>query len=283
MQPLLNGDCAQATELFDTVIRNCPKILQCSWSLHRIAHLIGWFEPQETVQGWLEMLRANPSNFSQQAYGELLLIQYLQYQDEWSVARIHDHLATQDNEALLCGLAHAASHLWSQRGCRTIATEILYTLASSSTASIRHAVAIVFFWNRDRFELNPGMMKLIQAVCKNQGVLLEAANDLMEIIETEELVDHNPEVVVEVCQSLLGIDVESTNPPRATVPIADSLTTIAIKLHRQTAYREVGLEIFEQLLTLNLRETRSALEILDRKPNRSDSYIASRRRLRTRR
>lgn len=283
MPPLLNGDRAQATELFDSVIRNCPEVLQYPWALYHIAHTIGWFEPKETVQGWLEMLRANTSNFSQQAYGELLLIQYLQYEDAWAVATIRTHLATQDSEAILCGLAHAASHLWSQQRCQAIATEILYTLASSSATSIQHAVASVFRWSRDHFDLNPGMVKLIQAVCKNQEVLLEAANDLVEIIETEELVDHNPDVVVEVCQSLVRTGMELTNPVRATVLIADSLTTLAIKLHRQPAYREVGLEIFEQLLTLNLRETRSALETLDRKPHRADAYIVPRRRLRSRR
>ena len=283
MPPLLNGDRAEATELFDQVIHNCPEVLQCAWALYFISHTIGWFEPKETVQSWLEILRTKSSNFSQQAYGELLLIQYLQYQDEWSVARIRDHLATQDNEAILCGLAYAASHLWIQRRCRAIAAEILYTLALSSKTSIQHAIAEVFRWSRDRFELNSEMLKIIQAVCKNQGVLLEAANDLIEVIETEELVDHNPEIVAEVCKSLTGISTELTNPARAIVLIAESLTTIAIKLHRQSPYREVGLEIFEQLLALNLRETQSALETLDRKPNRPGSYIAPQRRLRNRR
>jgi len=45
------------------------------------------------------------------------------------------------------------------------------------------------------------MLKIIQAVCKNKGVLLEAANDLTEIIEAEELVDTNPDVVVESAKS----------------------------------------------------------------------------------
>ena len=274
---------AEATELFDQVIRNCPEVFQYSWALHFISYTIGWFEPRETSQGWLEKLQSDTSNFSQQAYGELLLVQYLQYQDEWSVEQIRNHLATQDNEAILCGLAHAASHLWSEQRCRAIAAEILHTLASSSAISIQHAVASVFRWSRNHFELNSGMVKLIRAVCKNQAVLLEAANDLTEIIEAEELVDNNPGVVAEVCKSLLGIGVELTNPARATALIAESLTTIAIKLHRQPFYREVGLEIFEQLLTLNLRETRSALETLDRKPNRPGSYVAPRRRLRSRR
>jgi len=283
MPPLLNGDRAQATELFDTVIRNCPEVLQYAWTLYFISRTIGWFEPKETVQGWLEMLRSNHSNFSQQAYGELLLVQYLQYQDEWSVEQIRHHLANQDNEAILCGLSHAASHLWIQRRCRAIAAEILYTLASSSATSVQQAVASVFRWSRDHFQLNSGMLKIIQAVCKNQGVLLEAANDLTEIIESEELVDNNPEIVAEVCKSLLSIGVELTNPARATALIAESLTTIAIKLHRQPLYREVGLQLFEQLLALNLRETRSALEMLDRRPTRLGYYVAPRRRLRKRR
>lgn len=277
MPPLLDGNRIQTTELFDQVIRNCPEVLQYAWTWYFISHTSGWFEPKETVQGWLEILRSNDSNFSQQAYGELLLIQYLQYQDEWSVERIRHHLATQENEAILCGLAHAASHLWVQRGCRALAAEILYTLASSSAISIQHAVASVFRWSRDHFQLNSGMLKIIQAVCKNQGVLLEAANDLTEIIEAEELVDNNPEVVTEVCTSLIDIGAELTNPSRSTAFIAESLTTTAIKLHRQPRYREVGLQIFEQLLSLNLRETRSALEMLDRRPDRQGSYLSCRR------
>jgi len=283
MQPLLKGDRAQATELFDTIIHNYPEVLQYQWALYFIARTVGWFEPKETVQSWLEMLRANNSNFSQQACGELLLIQYFQYQDEWSVERIRHHLATQDNEAILCGLAHAASHLWVQQRCRAIAAEILYTLASSSTESIQHAVASVFRWSRDRFQLNRGMLKIVEAICKNRGILLEAANDLTEIIETEELVDSHPEIVVKVCQSLIGIFADLTNPAPATAFIAESLTTIAIKLHRQTLYRDIGLQIFEDLLALNLRETRSALETLDRKPHRFGLYIAPRKRLPSRR
>ena len=126
------------------------------------------------------------------------------------------------------------------------------------------------------------MRKLIQEICKNQGVLIAAASDLIEMIEFERLTDHDPDLVVEVCQSLIGLGVELMNPAESISLISDSLTTISIQLHRQPAYREVGLEIFEQLLFLNLRETRSALETLDRKPNRSDPYLFPRKRRRSR-
>jgi hypothetical protein len=75
------------------------------------------------------------------------------------------------------------------------------------------------------------------------------------------------DVVAKVFTSLVGIGKELNNPERATAFIAGSLTMIAIQLHRQTLYREVGLEIFEQLLAFNLPETVVALETLDRKPH----------------
>jgi nucleoside phosphorylase len=266
MPPLLNGDPAEATELFDEVIRNCPEVLQYSWALNFIAYEISRFKPKETVQGWLEILQENGSSFSQQAYGELLLIQYLQCQDEWSSARIRSHLTTHDNDAILCGLAHAASFLWGQRRCRMIATEILYILASSGNRAIQLAVASVFLRSQDNFRLDEEMLKIIQAICKNQDILLTAAQDLTKIIESKNLVENHPKVVVEFCISLVSMEKKLSDPERATQPIAESLTTIAIQLHRQTPYREVGLEIFEQLLAFNLRETVLALETLDRKP-----------------
>ncbi|PZD70994.1 hypothetical protein C1752_08436 [Acaryochloris thomasi RCC1774] len=282
MPILLNEDRSEATELFDLVIRNCPETLNFFSALFPISRTIGLFEPKETVHGWLEMLQTNSSEFSHQAYGELLVLQYFQYQDEWSLGRIRNHLRSLGDEAVLCGLAHAASHLWGQPRCRAMAAEILTNLASSANSSVQNAIASVFHLSRDIFQLCDGMLQILEAVCKNQSILIEAANVLVEIIEEEDLVNSHPEIVVEVCQSLLGIGEELTNPTRPSILVAESLTTIVIQLHRQPQYREIGLQLFEHLLELNLRETQAALETLDRKPNRSSSYSAPRRRLRSR-
>ena len=283
MPPLLNGDREEATSLFDRVIRNCPEILQYSWALYFLSHTIGWFEPKETVQTWLELLESYASDFSLQAYGELLLIQYLQYQDEWSQNRIEQHLRDYSNDTILCGLAHAASHLWSQRRCRRISVEILRTLANSSNKSIQRAVSSFFRWNRDNFRLDSGTSQIIQAVCQNQEILLESANDLIGIVEEANLVEYNPQIVVDICSNLLAIGSELTNSAKPTALIAESLTTISIQLHRREAYREVGLQLFERLLDLNLRETQAALETLDRRPfKNTPSSRHPRRRLRRR-
>jgi signal-transduction protein with cAMP-binding, CBS, and nucleotidyltransferase domain len=79
------------------------------------------------------------------------------------------------------------------------------------------------------------MTQIIYAVRQNQAVLLEAANSLVDIIEAKVLVDSHPQLVAEICTSLLNIGAELTNVARPTAFIADSLTTLSIQLHRQPA------------------------------------------------
>lgn len=109
------------------------------------------------------------------------------------------------------------------------------------------------------------MLMIIKAVCQNPSVLIEVASVLTETIEAEDLVNRHLEVVSGVGKSLVAIGTEIMNLAKATLLLAERITTIAIQLHRQEAYREIGLKIFEDLLSLNLRETKSALETLDRR------------------
>ena len=277
MPLLLNWNRLKATELFDAVIRNCPQILQSAYALYHIAHCLGWFEPKETVQSWLELLLAEEFSFCHQAYGELLLVQYVQYQDEWSVNRIELHLNQAQDEAILCGLAHAATYFWKYPRVQVISTKILATLASHPANSVQKAVARLFWLVRDTFELNPKMKHIVQAVSENQPVLLASADNLIEIIEP--LTAQKPAIVSQVCQNVIKAIGEDFNDTTVSwVYLSESLTNIAITLHRQPNYRQIGLELFEQLLALNVREARTALDILDRNPQRRGHLPARRRR-----
>jgi hypothetical protein len=287
MGALLGGDRADATELLDQVIQNCPGVLEHGWALINIAHYIGWLEPQETVEKWLNMLQANNSNLTQQAYGELLVIKYFQYQDEWSVQRIDAQLENQANESATCGLAHAASHFWHQQRCRVISAKILYHLASSSSSSVQQAVASIFRLIRCQekpFKPDPGMRKVITAVCENPGVLLKAAEDVVEIIEMDQLVETHSDIVVKVCRSLIDAWAELASTSYATARVAERIIPISIQLHRLRLpqCREAGLRIFEDLMSLNPQEIKAALEVLDRKPNRSGYFLTRNRKIRSR-
>ena len=257
MPLLLNGDRERATQLYDAVIQTCPAVLHYKFALHSISRVIEYFEPKEKIQGWIEKLFVDGSSFCLQAYGELLLIYYCQYQDTWSRQQIDRPLTDRNDEIILYGLAEAASYLWKQKNCRKIATTILCTLASSSSPCIQDAVANVFRWNQNNFKLNLEMREVIQVACKNPPVLLKAAYNLIELLEPE--TGREPDLVSQVCQAILDGDSSNLNNASPSLPLrTENLTNIALTLHRQEIYRERGLSIFEKLLSLNLIEARVA-------------------------
>lgn len=91
-----------------------------------------------------------------------------------------------------------------------------------------------------------------------------------------------PDLVAQVSEAVLRVrENEGSRPAKLMSFSPDTLTDIALTLHRQTTHRERGLKLFEQMLAMNIREARSALDLLDRKP----VHITTRsiRRKRTRR
>jgi hypothetical protein len=265
MPILFKGDGERATNLYDAVIRVCPAVLRYPFALQPIARIIGWCQPKERAQDWLEILLADSSVVCKQVHGELLVLYHLYHRDTWSESRIHHHLAHTTDIPVLRGLAYAASYLWRNQACQPMATIILCALAASEESSVQKAVASAFRVSQEEFALNPSMRQLIEAVHAAPLVLRNAAPNLVEALEP--YTDTEPELVSQVCQHVLKTAGPMIASPTSSLSLlAATLTNIALTLHRQAAYREIGLALFEQLLSFNVREARYALDLLDRRP-----------------
>jgi nucleoside phosphorylase len=278
---LFNGDLERATHLYDAVIRVCPEVLRYTFALQPIARIIGCCQPKEQAQDWLESLLTDNSTVCHQAHGELLVLYHSHYQDAWSESRIRQHLAHTSDVPVLRGLAYAASYLWRNQACQPMATTILRTLAASEERSVQKAVASVFRVNQEGFTLNPSMRQLIEVVRAAPSVLRDAALYLVEALEP--YTGTESELVSQVCQDVLKAGGRIiTNPTSQLALLAATLTNIALTLHRQGAYREVGLALFEQLLSLNVPEASYALNLLDRRPVQARAPLPRRSRRRRR-
>jgi hypothetical protein len=127
--------------------------------------------------------------------------------------------------------------------------------------------------------------ELLDQVIQNcPGVLLKAAEDVVEIIEMDQLVETHSDIVVKVCRSLIDAWAELASTSYATARVAERIIPISIQLHRLRLpqCREAGLRIFEDLMSLNPQEIKAALEVLDRKPNRSGYFLTRNRKIRSR-
>jgi len=282
MPILFRGGREMATVIFDAVVEVCPHALRHPFALHAIAPVLRSLEPKEKGEEWLDKLLADGSGFCRQAYGELLPLFHCSHQDSRSRSRILDHLAGPREPDIDRGLAYAAANLWDTPRCQEIATQILCSLASCEDSMVQRAVAEHFRLRRDTFLLNQNMRIIIESVRSNPRLLLLAAEDLVGAIEP--LTGTEPEFVSRVCNDILRFGGEKIGKPGGSwIFVSEAMTSIALTFHRQEAYREVGLELFEQLISLNVREARAALEVLDRKPTRATRHLYRPRRRRRRR
>jgi hypothetical protein len=265
MPVLFQADHCHATSLFDKVIQACPEVLEYPFAIYAIAQVLRGIDPKEVGESWLESLLANGSPFCRQAYGELLPLFNCIHQDESSTDRLRRHLEGDRSPDIDLGLTFAATHLWSSQPCREIATQILCLISASEYDSVQRAIASIFRLTLDYFELDVHMRTLIDKVASNPSLLLFAAEDLIQALEP--ITATEPTIVSRVCADIIKFGREQINKPGTSwVSVADKLTNIALTLHRQTASREAGLQLFEQLIALNVREAKDAIEVLDRRP-----------------
>ena len=226
------------------------------------------------------MLLTRESTFCGQAHGELLMLYRAYYADAWSPARVEEHLTKPDRIGVLRGLAYGASELWDHSNCHPPAKQILCTLASHPDDSVQDGVGSVFFRQRDAFKLTAPMRELIATIARHPGVLEKSAQDLVESLAPSASAE--PALVSNVCDAVLQtLSHQVTQLQRFA--LAETLTNVALTLHRLGTYREQGLSLFEQLLALNVREARAALDLLDRRLTVTIEVLSRRRRRRNRR
>lgn len=279
---IFNFNREHATQVYSKVIKLHPDIIKYKNTIFSIAKVISLCIPKESVKEWLEILLNSDLSFCRQAYGELLLIYYINHNDEWVIAQVNKHINELNDEYLLLGLSYSAINAWENAKCQQLATDIICQLTSYDSEPIRIALSSFFKKNQNIGNLNSSLHKIINAICDNELLFMKCVNDIVEF-----LIDYTgrePEFVAYICNTILKVAGNKLNDYSSSLVLsAEHLTNIALTLHRQPEYRDVGLKIFEDLLSLKVRETQAALEVLDRKPSKKISVLPSRPRRRRKR
>lgn len=254
-----------ATEVFDAFISSCPDVLGEDATIHALAHLAGYFRPDRPFETWLEVLRGREDDASKQAYGELLFLYYARRRTGWADAAIAGAIAA-GNKPILAGLCYGAADAFDYAHCRARATDILCAVTETDDPDLQAIVEPALYAAHDgAFLMDEHAMRLIETLCRQPSALRVLGAQLIESIAAS--AGTRPDFVLAVTRSVLdavGDGVADLAQPLNAA--AGSLTSIAITLHRQPGHRKEGLDLFERLQKLGLREAVAALELLDRRP-----------------
>lgn len=284
MPALFDGDKEVAAFLFNEVLTRFPQTRETTTAIIVIASILHLVDDFKVVHKWLEFYLTGDWSTGHQAFGELLLLQLCNHpEDECSKDQLDKALADDSCDIdILRGLAFAAVYNWQYPTCQDLCTETLVTLAMKDDAELHQAISILFVQN-DLLPLTKNMRRIVNAVDSNSELFMASSIHLIEGLAAGAAFE--PELVSNLCNKFLDIGtVDIKNVGTKYAHLAEPLVSIALTLHRMPSpNREKGLALFERLSETNIQEARQALDTIDRRPLKSQSFRLTPRRVRRRR
>jgi DNA replication protein DnaC len=273
----LNESESQANQLLDEIFGAHADLLERQVVLWFLALFMCRLEPT-LARRWLEQLRSGASDVQQQAYGELLVVYDAWHGNAWSRGELQRIRESGDRKTL-AGVAWGSEYVWGIARWRPLMADVLIRHVALATDPNS---AILSRFVAERLEddsLDDETQRVIRAIVANDALLVKLASDLLALIELHAV--RYPDLAAHVTKRVVDVaGADLSDVTKVGGYVAADLTSITLTLHRQTKYRAIGLQLFERMIELDVREAQAALEVLDRKPTRRFSPPRTRRRWR---
>jgi nucleoside phosphorylase len=202
--------------------------------------------------------------FVQQAYGELAALIWLMRPElDWPCKLINDILESEPYSPKRTGAAFAAIHVWTEMPEKKSAPSLIRDLAKNASESTWTAI-IDIFRLVDEIAPDPDWILILQAVADEIPKQTSFMSSFV-IERLQTLLPHEAELVVKIAKALVEKWSSNIGDIRTFhASFASEIVDIAITLHRLSSRtREAGLELFEQLLTINAYTARDTLDQID--------------------
>ena len=272
----LNERDAETNEVLDDIITAHPHVLERQSAVWFLGVFMRRLEPAR-ARRWLERLRAGSHDMEKQAYGELLVAYAAWHDDEWSRRRLESAAREEVEGKVIIGIAYASDYVWILPRLRSVMAEILIRFTQLPTEQDSTPLARFIAERMEDESIDPDTERVIRALLANDALLVTLASDLLALMEPVAV--RHPDLAASVTRRVFDVAGSAlTDVTKMRGFVTADLTSITLTLHRQTRYRQLGLDLFERMIELDLREAQAALEILDRKPTRRLSSSFARRR-----
>ena len=182
---------------------------------------------------------------------------------EWPPDRIEELFRDEASEDARAGAALTAAHCWSSTTLRSAAGELLTRLLHCDQPEIWTAACEVFRLV-DTLSSDPPTVSLLSEIERRPDAVPRSHAELM-VERLGTLLPHEALLVARIARGLIRVWSEQLLDSRTSTALAaPALINVALTLHRLgPATKEIGTELFEQLLAIDAWEARHALDELD--------------------
>jgi hypothetical protein len=255
------GQCDKdrASEFIAKLFSRYPEALECRAGVVLLAWS-GWWANPSVVKGWLGQLAASPWPHAPHAVGELTALFAIRRQPlPWAEQDLGQIIARPDHHSQVVGAAELTADLWQDPARRERACPYLCALVRFADLTIDQV--ILKRLAHDDIGADDLAREVLQAFAtRSEPVPTECSQDLVSWLSR--LVHAEPASVHQLLTSLVPAAATDPNGMRVGFS-AGELVNTALTLQRMPGFREQGLDLFEQLLGLNLYGARGALDEID--------------------
>jgi len=275
------GGVDRRAPFIQMVLSKLPQLAGSKASAYLLSQ-VQWYSP-EVVAADLTRWRTLSGRSGRQGFGELTaLIAVLQPQLDWPREWLDEIVSEKSLVDARTGAAVSAVNLWGDTKHRAAATDLLIRLLAAGEKGVWAAVFDLF---RLVDELTPEghTIDLLKAIAEQIDTApLLSGTFVVERIGT--LLPHEAELVGQIAGGLVKMwQSQLADMSTATAIAAPHLVDLATTLHRLgPATRELGLNLFEQLVEIDAYQARQMIDEIDNRFRDSATVVRPRLRRRAR-
>lgn len=276
-------DHSAAQSFLEKLFNKYPALFEDRTAAVLIANSLSWTST-DFNEKWIPRIRESEWEGSSQAFGEVLTMHHLWFQQRgWSQRMIAEliSLSSSPLQTSTCiGIAFCASRLWHHVPYHERASEILLSLIQSKNDDIAQAAG-TFISNGNPYYCDDNTVRVLTALSDSRRFL--NGHSMFNVLESIlDLVPWNAVFtfefamkVIKEAQSALG-DIR-TSQCLYSGPLLD----IAVRLQRMgEIQRKQGMEVFEALMKFRALEVNTLVGDLDGRLRKDEGLKAPRRRRR---
>ncbi|HZH14833.1 MAG TPA: AAA family ATPase [Archangium sp.] len=259
---ILPTDEAARGRLIGGIFRRYPQVAESLEAILVLGYAQWWARDQ--VREVLDSWRGRDDPWLQQALGEIgALVALVQPDLRWAVDLLNEGLASEASAERKIGVAFSAANMWDNVKFRTRANAVLLTLIPQADAKLWSAILDIFRVVEDMgdaLEVASLLDAMVAHIRKARGQTNTFLVDRLQGLLPEHAVavGHLTKGIIANLSDELG-DIRT-----GAAVAAPELVDIAITLHRLGGpTRELGVQLFEELLRIDAYSARATLEEID--------------------
>ncbi|QKD03473.1 hypothetical protein [Mesorhizobium loti] len=264
---------SELTDFLDRLFGQYPELARTHEGLRLLAQL--HWKADAFVGSLLSRWDYSASASNEQGYGELVaLISLVQPSLDWPKKLLNEILSKPELSNARIGAAYAAVNVWSEEewqvACSTLLQRIIPIADKLAWVAIFDLFRLV-----DEITPEPHWIQLLRTI-EEHLANAKGVNSSFVVERLQTLLPHSGQLVGRFARGLIANwRTELADMSTGTATVAPEFVDIAITLHRLGPdTRELGTELFEDLLQANAYTARETLDQID---NRFRSIPTSRR------